>query len=67
MGEATVGRDIKKRASGKKSKVMRSQIDKFDRVKRNLDYQELHKPRYGSNFDTWETFILKQYYRYTIN
>ncbi|XP_027101000.1 protein FAR1-RELATED SEQUENCE 5-like [Coffea arabica] len=34
MGEAVVARGIKKRGGGKKSRVMRSWIDKFDRVKR---------------------------------
>ncbi|XP_027150267.1 protein FAR1-RELATED SEQUENCE 5-like [Coffea eugenioides] len=34
MGEAVVARGIKKRGGGKKSRVMRSWVDKFDRVKR---------------------------------
>ncbi|XP_071918767.1 protein FAR1-RELATED SEQUENCE 5-like [Coffea arabica] len=34
MGDAVVARGIKKRGGGKKSRVMRSWVDKFDRVKR---------------------------------
>ncbi|XP_027172238.1 protein FAR1-RELATED SEQUENCE 5-like [Coffea eugenioides] len=34
MGEAVVARGIKKRGGGKKSRVMQSWVDKFDRVKR---------------------------------
>ena len=34
MGEAVVARGIKKRAGGKRSRVMRSWVDKFDRVKK---------------------------------
>nr|XP_027098939.1 protein FAR1-RELATED SEQUENCE 2-like [Coffea arabica] len=35
MGEVVVARGIKKRAGGKRNRVMRSCVDKFDRVKRN--------------------------------
>nr|XP_027102940.1 protein FAR1-RELATED SEQUENCE 5-like [Coffea arabica] len=36
MGEAVVARGIKKQGGGKKSRVMRSCVDKFDRVKRKF-------------------------------
>nr|XP_027109037.1 protein FAR1-RELATED SEQUENCE 5-like [Coffea arabica] len=45
MGEAVVARGIKKRGGGKKSRVMRSWVDKFDRVKRKSRLSRLHRLR----------------------